>query len=138
MKFQHGYNAAAKYVTVVDEMLDTIRNTVMSRVFKVRIQLSPEAAEHRRKMLEAQNRNMNAQHTEMNQNFGAQQAQAQAHQSAVNSFNGDAARRQAANSAMNKRSQGESITVRRTLPKVGRNDPCPCGSGKKYKQCCGR
>ena len=123
---------------IFDEMLDTIRNTVMSRVFKVRIQLSPEAAEHRRKMLEAQNRNMNAQHTEMNQNFGAQQAQAQARQSAVNSFNGDAARRQAANSAMNKRSQGESITVRRTLPKVGRNDPCPCGSGKKYKQCCGR
>ncbi len=27
--------------------------------------------------------------------------------------------------------------VRRTEPKVGRNDPCPCGSGKKYKQCCG-
>lgn len=25
----------------------------------------------------------------------------------------------------------------RTVPKVGRNDPCPCGSGKKYKQCCG-
>ncbi len=23
-------------------------------------------------------------------------------------------------------------------PKVGRNDPCPCGSGKKYKHCCGR
>jgi preprotein translocase subunit SecA len=27
---------------------------------------------------------------------------------------------------------------KRELPKVGRNDPCPCGSGKKYKQCCGR
>jgi hypothetical protein len=27
---------------------------------------------------------------------------------------------------------------RRTEPKVGRNDPCPCGSGKKYKKCCGR
>jgi preprotein translocase subunit SecA len=26
----------------------------------------------------------------------------------------------------------------RTGPKVGRNDPCPCGSGKKFKQCCGR
>jgi preprotein translocase subunit SecA len=26
----------------------------------------------------------------------------------------------------------------RTGPKVGRNDPCPCGSGKKYKQCCGK
>ncbi|HEY9397748.1 MAG TPA: UPF0149 family protein [Burkholderiales bacterium] len=27
--------------------------------------------------------------------------------------------------------------MRREAPKVGRNDPCPCGSGKKYKQCCG-
>lgn len=27
---------------------------------------------------------------------------------------------------------------KRSGPKVGRNDPCPCGSGKKYKQCCGR
>jgi hypothetical protein len=27
--------------------------------------------------------------------------------------------------------------IRRTGPKVGRNDPCPCGSGKKYKKCCG-
>ncbi len=26
--------------------------------------------------------------------------------------------------------------VRATGPKVGRNDPCPCGSGKKYKHCC--
>ena len=29
-------------------------------------------------------------------------------------------------------------TIVRTSPKVGRNDPCPCGSGKKYKFCCGR
>jgi SEC-C motif-containing protein len=28
--------------------------------------------------------------------------------------------------------------VVRSGPKVGRNDPCPCGSGKKFKQCCGR
>ncbi len=28
-------------------------------------------------------------------------------------------------------------TVRRESPKTGRNDPCPCGSGKKFKQCCG-
>lgn len=28
--------------------------------------------------------------------------------------------------------------VRREAPKVGRNDPCPCGSGKKFKQCCGK
>jgi preprotein translocase subunit SecA len=29
-------------------------------------------------------------------------------------------------------------SARRESPKVGRNDPCPCGSGKKYKNCCGR
>lgn len=29
-------------------------------------------------------------------------------------------------------------TIKRQAPKVGRNDPCPCGSGKKYKNCCGR
>ncbi len=28
--------------------------------------------------------------------------------------------------------------VKRTEKKVGRNAPCPCGSGKKYKRCCGR
>jgi preprotein translocase subunit SecA len=28
--------------------------------------------------------------------------------------------------------------VQRSTPKVGRNSPCPCGSGKKYKQCCGK
>lgn len=28
-------------------------------------------------------------------------------------------------------------TVKRSQPKVGRNDPCPCSSGKKYKRCCG-
>jgi preprotein translocase subunit SecA len=30
------------------------------------------------------------------------------------------------------------VTVRRNTPKVGRNDPCPCGSGKKYKNCHGK
>ncbi len=37
--------------------------------------------------------------------------------------------------------QGEAAkpqTIRREMPKVGRNDPCPCGSGKKYKKCCGK
>jgi len=35
------------------------------------------------------------------------------------------------------REAGTPQTVRRDTPKVGRNDPCPCGSGKKYKKCCG-
>ena len=29
-------------------------------------------------------------------------------------------------------------TYRRPEPRIGRNDPCPCGSGKKYKKCCGK
>lgn len=35
------------------------------------------------------------------------------------------------------REQKQSGTVRKEK-KIGRNDPCPCGSGKKYKKCCGR
>jgi len=31
-----------------------------------------------------------------------------------------------------------NLPIKRELPKVGRNKPCPCGSGKKFKQCCGR
>jgi hypothetical protein len=31
-----------------------------------------------------------------------------------------------------------TMPIRREAPKVGRNDPCPCGSGKKYKKCCGK
>jgi len=50
----------------------------------------------------------------------------------------------AALQAINSLDNGEQIKseVNRTVvnegPKVGRNDPCPCGSGKKYKNCCGR
>jgi len=29
-------------------------------------------------------------------------------------------------------------TVKRDAPKIGRNEPCPCGSDKKFKKCCGR
>jgi preprotein translocase subunit SecA len=35
------------------------------------------------------------------------------------------------------RKAGKKKPVRRAKAKVGRNDPCPCGSGKKYKKCCG-
>lgn len=35
------------------------------------------------------------------------------------------------------RAKRGGVTVQRDEPKAGRNDPCPCGSGKKFKQCCG-
>ena len=122
---------------IFDEMMSSIRNSVMSRVFKVKIQLSPEAAEHRRRMLEAQNNQMNAQHSDAQQ-FGAAVQANTAERTAQSAFSGDTARRQAASGAMQQRTQSANATVRRTMPKVGRNDPCPCGSGKKYKNCCGR
>ncbi len=36
------------------------------------------------------------------------------------------------------KSESQSTTNNKPSTKVGRNDPCPCGSGKKYKKCCGR
>jgi preprotein translocase subunit SecA len=49
----------------------------------------------------------------------------------------EAARRSAA-AAAGRRPEAVVETIRRDEPKVGRNDPCPCGSGKKFKQCHGR
>ena len=112
---------------IFDEMLDSIRTSVMSRVFKVRIQLSPQAAEQRRLAAQRGQKTMNAQHSE-----------AESMQKQAASSMGDSARRTAAGGVMQRHTQGQSVTVRRTTPKVGRNDPCPCGSGKKYKQCCGK
>ena len=37
-----------------------------------------------------------------------------------------------------KRVEGKDYNDRTTWGRVGRNDPCPCGSGKKYKHCCGK
>ena len=34
--------------------------------------------------------------------------------------------------------KGKSKEPAKAKPQVGRNDPCPCGSGKKYKNCCGK
>ncbi|MCE9519653.1 MAG: preprotein translocase subunit SecA [Verrucomicrobia bacterium] len=47
---------------------------------------------------------------------------------------------QSAQSGEGGEDEGPKITIplKREVPKVGRNEPCPCGSGKKYKACCGR
>ena len=115
-----------------DEMLDSIRSTVMSRVFKVRIQLSPEAQAQRQQAAMRVQQNMNAHHSE------AENITQSAQRQAGSQMSGDMARRAAASGVMQQRTQGGNVTVRRTVPKAGRNDPCPCGSGKKYKQCCGK
>ena len=41
-------------------------------------------------------------------------------------------------SVVSSQAQASNTVIKRAMPKIGRNDPCPCGSGKKYKNCCGR
>ena len=109
------------------DMLDSIRASIISKLFKVRVQMSPEAQAQRAK-IQSQMKNMNAKHDESQNGFSGVRS----------GINGDQVRRQAASGVMQKHTQSSNATVRRTMPKVGRNDPCPCGSGKKYKQCHGR
>lgn len=115
-----------------ETMLESIRITIAGRVFKVRIQINMPQQPRQRNM------QMNAQHQEaksMSDQSGASSS-GSAQRSAGNSSVYQS--QQAAGRVMAGARQGSSITVRRTMPKVGRNDPCPCGSGKKYKYCHGR
>jgi hypothetical protein len=54
------------------------------------------------------------------------------------SFKEDQPRRPQALAAVNPWREDIDTGYRRTGPKIGRNDPCPCASGKKYKKCCGQ
>ena len=44
---------------------------------------------------------------------------------------------QSSSNNTNQRSNMQKIEPIRVEQKIGRNEPCPCGSGKKYKKCCG-
>lgn len=56
----------------------------------------------------------------------------------VNMAHGNFSAFQKGPAAQPKVQAGPGGVYQRKAPKVGRNDPCPCGSGKKYKKCCGR
>ena len=105
---------------IFETMIDEIRQLIASRLHLVRIQTAENRGESRpvRSAATVQN----ASHSSMG-HFGA------------SSFGGRSAGPPRGSSA---RAQGDSVTVVRSQPKVGRNDPCPCGSGKKYKYCHGR
>ena len=65
--------------------------------------------------------------------------QGSAHHDSVSSYGGGSGQQQGSGAApVTNRSASKPVTVRHSEPKVGRNDPCPCGSGKKYKQCHGK
>jgi preprotein translocase subunit SecA len=91
-----------------NEMLESIDDRVTNIIFRVRL----ESGQRSRNVYQV----------------------SQAKHDDVNQFEATARQRAAAQAP-----QGEVKVKQITLdqPKVGRNDPCPCGSGKKYKKCCG-
>ena len=102
---------------IFETMIDEIRQVIASRLHLIRIQTAENRTEERPARSSATVQN--ATHSSMG-HFGA------------SAIGGAPPARTAA------REQGGSVTVVRSQPKVGRNDPCPCGSGKKYKYCHGR
>lgn len=94
------------------QMLDSIEDKVTDTIFRVRL----EADTARRNVYNVSS----TEHNRLDQ-FAVAQKQ----------------RQQAAAQAP-QQGQQKVKQIKRTQPKVGRNDPCPCGSGKKYKKCCGK
>ena len=113
-------------------MLDSVKQEVTKVVMNVQIQ-SPEQLEEAAEMYEERGghlENVSFQHADFEPGSGAPDTEPD---------NEDAAR-QMVNQAMG---YGDGTTVPSrvsddNVPKVGRNDPCPCGSGKKYKNCHGK
>jgi preprotein translocase subunit SecA len=101
------------------EMLEHAKREVVTLLARVRIRSEEEVA-----ALEAQER----------QQMEAQLRQAQFQHQDVGGYSADEEAEQLALGANPK----QVAQVTREAPKVGRNDPCPCGSGKKYKHCHGQ
>lgn len=99
-------------------MLDDIRLEIASRIFLVKIKRESSESVRRERRISGMNEN----HQDSGM-FGIPR-------SGIPSGKGGSPTQSAANPS--------SVQVVRTGPKIGRNDPCPCGSGKKYKHCCGR
>ena len=106
---------------IFEAMIEDIRRSVASTLYLVRIQRKED-----RTMRPVVSGGV-TRHDEMGQFAGAGSGAAAA----------DEARKQAASGPMAQAASPQGGTVVRTVPKVGRNEPCPCGSGKKYKHCHG-
>ncbi|MGB0220587.1 MAG: preprotein translocase subunit SecA [Sinimarinibacterium flocculans] len=116
-----------------NEMLARYKHDVTSMLARVRIQTEAEVREveeQRRRQAEARERQMQMQHEAAP---GVESAAAPAAEAAGAQEADTGARRLQQAPPPPPRPQ----TVVREMPKVGRNDPCPCGSGKKFKHCHG-
>jgi len=104
---------------IFENMIEEIRQEIASRLHLIRIQIA-DGREVRRPVSRSIAENHSASH------------------SSIGSFAGGSIGTASSQpSAMDKASRPDGATVVRGQPKVGRNDPCPCGSGKKYKFCHG-
>ncbi len=111
-------------------MLDAVKLEVTRVVMNVQIQ-SPEQLEQAAEQYEEQGshlENVEFRHAEFAEAAAAAPAAAEA---ATAAMIGDAMSHGSSHAI------GSDVSVD-NVPKVGRNDPCPCGSGKKYKQCHGK
>jgi preprotein translocase subunit SecA len=115
-------------------MLDAVKLEVTRVVMNVQIQ-SPEQLEEAAEQLEEQGghlENVEFRHAEFAEAASAAPVAAEA---ATAAMIGDAMSHGHGHGSS---SQAASHVSADSVPKVGRNDPCPCGSGKKYKQCHGK
>jgi preprotein translocase subunit SecA len=110
---------------IFDRMIDSIRQEIASRVHLVRIQQAGE-------------RGPRPAMTVQNANHGSIDAFSQGREGQGREGPARSGARLPSQGRLQGRGQGASVTVVRSVPKVGRNDPCPCGSGKKYKHCHGK
>ncbi|HEY4542879.1 MAG TPA: SEC-C metal-binding domain-containing protein, partial [Noviherbaspirillum sp.] len=99
------------------QMLQLIKNEVVRIVMTVRIQTREEADAAEQQLAQQHVANVHYQHADFNPEAAPEELLAPA-------------------AAADDRLGAQTMV--NALPKVGRNDPCPCGSGKKYKQCHGR
>lgn len=113
-----------------DEMIDLVKEQVTDFIFKIKFEMSDMAAL----------RQIWQPSQVTHQEFGASTDVAPTNKNApVDSKNYNSVDRKSWEQAQTSASAASATpkTIRRDQPKVGRNDPCPCGSGKKYKKCCG-
>jgi preprotein translocase subunit SecA len=98
------------------ELLELIKLNVTKMLMAVQIR-SQEEVEQAEKELAPQVENVRYQHA---------------------AFDESAVAAEEGGIAVDEEEQAKGVPLKRAMGKVGRNDPCPCGSGKKYKQCHGK
>ena len=104
---------------IFENMVITIDKEIVNLVYKLQVNMPEKSRDERRK-----EPSLTASHADTTGMGYAQKA--------VESAGG-----QASPMAEASKAGKQERTVKRSQPKVGRNDPCPCGSGKKYKKCHG-